>query len=178
MHLLLTGQPGVGKSTIIQKTLQTLQIHPCGFLTLAAPPQADGSSTVHLFPTQDANYLSFQIKNRIGLRSVNHVHTAYPETFDTLGVNILAKIHPPCILMDELGFMEQEAHFFQQRVLELLQQNQIPVLGVIKPRSTPFLDQIRALPNIKIIEITPENREEKLPEVIAFMQHQINKNHF
>ena len=39
--------------------------------------------------------------------------------------------------MDELGFFESEALNFQKQVLKCLA-SPIPVLGVIKPLSTPF----------------------------------------
>jgi len=40
------------------------------------------------------------------------------------------------------------------------------ILGVIKRENNEFLDKIRALPNVVILEVTEENRD-SIPEKIA-----------
>lgn len=62
------------------------------------------------------------------------------------------------MLMDELGFMENEAELFQEAVIETLKSG-VPVLGVVKKKSSPFLDRVRALAGVRIIEVTEENRD-------------------
>ena len=88
------------------------------------------------------------------------------------GVALLEQAGPPLILMDELGFMENEAHVFQQKVLEILDGN-IPVLGVIKPQSFPFLDKVRNHPKVKVLDITTENREEKFCELLSVIKNNL-----
>ena len=68
---------------------------------------------------------------------------AYPECFDTHGVETLAFDAPPdLVVMDELGIMEKEAHGFQKRVLEIMESD-LNILCVIKNKSNPFLDQVK-----------------------------------
>ncbi len=67
--------------------------------------------------------------------------------------------------MDELGFLESEAFAFQKKSLEILD-GDTPVIGVIKPRSSDFLDLVRKHPRVEILEVTPENRTERLKFVM------------
>ena len=54
------------------------------------------------------------------------------------------------LLMDELGMMENAATLFAQAVSQCLD-GAIPILGVVKPRSTPLLDAVRAHPAVQVI---------------------------
>lgn len=62
----------------------------------------------------------------------------FPEVFDRVGKR-LAEDTSGChlILMDELGFMENEAELFQEAVIETLKSG-VPVLGVVKRRVLLF----------------------------------------
>ena len=60
--------------------------------------------------------------------------------------------------MDELGFLERDAHRFQEAVLAALQGDQ-PVLAAVKNRNDPFLQAARGVPGVRVLYITRENRE-------------------
>jgi nucleoside-triphosphatase len=81
--------------------------------------------------------------------------------FDVLGVRILADRaaarRAGRIVMDELGFLETGAPRFQAAVMDCLD-GDVPILGVIKPDRTPFLDRVRAHKAVHLIEVTLENR--------------------
>ncbi|MBR4869427.1 MAG: hypothetical protein IKU12_01455, partial [Oscillospiraceae bacterium] len=54
---------------------------------------------------------------------------------------------------------------FQAAVLSALE-GPLPVLGVIKPRSTPFLDAVRSHPKVRVLEVTPETRDALLQQLL------------
>jgi nucleoside-triphosphatase len=86
--------------------------------------------------------------------------------FNNLGVRILRDARESSlIVMDELGFMESEALAFREEVLRLLD-GDAPVLGVLKSKHTPFLDQVRVHTAVKIIEVTEKNRDE-IPQMLT-----------
>jgi hypothetical protein len=60
--------------------------------------------------------------------------------------------------MDELGFLENDAHLFQAAVLAALD-GPVPVLAAIKPKETDFLRRVRQHPCGEVFYITPESRE-------------------
>lgn len=184
-HIFLTGERGVGKSTIISRITSGLDFVPGGFNTVVGRVSEDGSSD-HIFIIpygtrfdEESDIPPVAIRDRSGLvngnkdgngnKISNTVHRstdserphfkAYPDVFDTIGTDILRNsVAAKLIIMDELGFMEKDAMVFRTEVLKTLGR-EVPILGVIKPRSTPFLDCIRANKNVITIEVTEENRE-------------------
>lgn len=60
--------------------------------------------------------------------------------------------------MDELGFLERDAHRFQEAVLAALKGDQ-PVLAAVKNRNDLFLQAVRGVPGVRVLYITRENRE-------------------
>jgi nucleoside-triphosphatase len=169
-HIFLTGEIQVGKSTIIRKAVERLCIAPAGFRTVwrevnserverlcLLPFGADmgqGDSSVAVAAVRDFNVRRFE---------------ARPDVFDEVGVRILSDVSSArragLIVMDELGFIEDNAALFQSAVLDCLD-GQIPVVGAIKPRSTPFLNAVRAHSRVRIFEVTLENRN-GLVDVVA-----------
>ena len=55
---------------------------------------------------------------------------------------------------------------FQAAVLSALD-GKLPVFGVIKPRSTPFLDAVRSHPKVQVLEVTPETRDDLLQQLLS-----------
>lgn len=92
----------------------------------------------------------------------------FPEVFDSVGTALLNQPGKP-VLMDELGFFEKDAALFQQAVFSVIDSD-TPVLGVIKPKHTPFLDRVRNHPKTQVIEITRENREDMYPVVLELVK--------
>ena len=64
---------------------------------------------------------------------------------------------PGLLLMDELGFLERDAHRFQEAVLAALKGDQ-PVLAAVKNRNDLFLQAVRGVPGVRVLYITRENR--------------------
>ena len=62
------------------------------------------------------------------------------------------------LVMDELGFLENDAHRFQAAVLAALD-GSTPVLAAVKPKDTDFLRRVRQHPHGEVFNITPESRE-------------------
>lgn len=61
--------------------------------------------------------------------------------------------------MDELGPHEAEAVRFRQMVFEVLD-GPVPVLGVLQEANSPFLQEIARRPDVTVIRITKENRDD------------------
>ena len=166
MHIFLTGPLQVGKSTVIEKTLKALgQPIIGGFRTVSLTsclPQA--LAEVYLVPAGAPG--GFDRFHLAGIRWGDGLFTAYPEVFDTAGVELLQNVPAGArlILMDELGFMEKQDGLFAQAVLAALD-GPVPVLGVIKPRSARLLDRVRAHSRVQILEVRPDNRNQ-LPNVV------------
>ena len=163
-HIVLWGQRGVGKSTLARRLLEDWSGPVRGFITRASLPDADGFRSIYLHAADDPTPME-QTCNRIG-RTNRTEHTMWPEVFDGLGVELLRAQPGSLILMDELGFLEQDAAGFRRQVLRCLDGN-IPVLAVIKHKThIPFLQEIRTHPRVQLYQVTAENRDD-LPAVLS-----------
>ncbi|MDD4509952.1 MAG: nucleoside-triphosphatase [Oscillospiraceae bacterium] len=164
MHLFLTGKVRVGKSTIVQQVLQEYRGTVGGFRTILGPLMEDGGSDVFMIDINESKELGCRPENRVARRIGTTKYEGFPEAFDRIGTALLrAAQGKDLIVMDELGFMESEAHEFQQAVIDCLD-GTIPILGVVKPASTPFLEQVHKHFHTTLMEVTEQNREHVLRE--------------
>lgn len=154
-HLFLTGEKGVGKSTLLKKLLEKDTRALGGFFTVKASDVFPGRVSLHLLRAGTAdtpspeNFLFF-CKTKNG---------SIVERFERLGCNALRDSQGAQLLvMDELGPTEFHAEAFKTAVLKALDED-IPIIGVLQKASSPFLQQIAAHPNVRVIEITKENRD-------------------
>lgn len=169
MHIFLTGPVQVGKSTIIRKTLEALQITPGGFRSVSVADLPDGAMSVYLIPAGE-EAPSMTEWNRVGIRKLARGIVKFPESFERAGIAALRNAEGSrLILMDEVGRMESEAAQFSARILELLDGETL-IFGVVqKIADTPLTNAIRKHPNVRIVEISVENREEKAREVLKLV---------
>lgn len=166
-NIFLTGEVGVGKSTVIIKTLALLPtVSLGGFRTVsAAPVTKDAMLDVFIEKAWESS--PHDLTNLVGTRWGNGQFTPYPEVFDTAGVSILASTPADAafILMDELGVMEIGAERFYQAVMDMLE-GPLPVFGVIKPKHSDFLDAVRTHPRSVVFDVTERSRD-GLPDRLA-----------
>lgn len=168
MKLFISGHSGSGKSTAIYRILQELQEPFYGFWTKKYFKNFDGAAPVYLHNCRKP--LCFSKENQVGL-CIDRGTECYPKVFDTLGVAALKDIpEGSLVLLDELGFMENQALQFQKQVLELLNGN-YRVIAAMKDRSTPFLDSVRCHPQVVV-----KNAEEaKSKEFFAYALNLLKK---
>ena len=146
-HLFLTGDKGVGKSTLARCLLAGHT--PCGFRTVRVTGVLDRPS-VHLLPAVGG------VPSAENLLFYGGAYSC--DRFDTLGTAALRDRDGEDLLMDELGFLERDAHRFQEAVLAALKGDQ-PVLAAVKNRNDPFLQAVRGVPGVRVLYITRKNRE-------------------
>lgn len=175
MHIFLTGEIQVGKSTIIRQVLDRLEGEAGGFLT-----EFDGNRNVwpkrlYMRPASARRFSTGgQVKpeSRLAvLMRENEKPQVCLDTFEVFGVRLLreAMERASLIVMDECGRLEGEAVLFQRTVLRALD-SPVPILGVVRqlPQAS-WLDKIKAHPSVTLITVTRENRDglgEKLAELL------------
>lgn len=154
-HLFLTGEMGIGKSTLVRKLMSRAAGAAGGFLTVKTEEVFPGKPSLHLLtpdrpliPTAE-NFLTF-CGEATGETAVN---------FDRLGCAALSHTENwKLLVMDELGPHETEAALFRKAVLKTLD-GSVPVLGVLQKADSPFLSEIRTHPKVTVIEVTRQNRD-------------------
>jgi nucleoside-triphosphatase len=154
---MLTGERGIGKSTIIHDFFIDYRGKISGFKTLKEHRETHRS---YLFGIHEDMCQSD--KSCICIADEHNRLKGIPYTFESKGVAILKEClqsPPDLLIMDELGVFENEAFEFQRLVFECLNSS-IPVIGVVKAKSSPFLDAIRNRDDVETITVTKENRNE------------------
>jgi len=165
MHIFLTGEIQVGKSTVIAKTLSLLKITPGGFKTYFGPDRELPERLLYMNSGSEPKI--FREENVVARFFRDQPPRILTEKFNTYGAELIrsARVDPGLILMDECGSLEREALIFQKEVMDTLAGN-IPVLGVVKLASSGWTDQIRNHPKVRLITVTRENRD-ALPAILA-----------
>ena len=166
--IFLTGVPGCGKTTTIQKVLTLIPRKASGFITQEI--REEGRRKGFKITTLDGReaimaHVDIRGKPRIGKYGVDL------RAIDEVAVKSLrcALDEGNLTVIDEIGPMEILSERFCQIVIEILNRD-IVVLGTIVKRSLPFTDRIKALPNVILLEITKENRDsivERLHELLT-----------
>lgn len=162
-NIFLSGEINVGKSTIIQHIIKSLNIsrEEIGGFYTRAYVEKGVLRGFYIDPIKYEHDLPSLRDRLIGYTPDGEVWMGRTDTFEGLGVEILNYcLNQPfkLIIMDELGFFENTAFKFQAKVHEVLSSDK-RVLGVIKPISTPFMDSIRNRKDVEEIEITRNNRD-------------------
>lgn len=147
-HLFLTGEKGVGKSTLIRHLL--VGHRPCGFRTIRVEGVLERPS-VHLLAAAGGVPSEENLLFYCGAYA--------PEAFDTLGVAALQNRDGDVLLMDELGPAESRAEKFAAAVLAALD-GELPVLGVLQRADTEFLRAVASHPRVRVVTVTEGNRDE------------------
>ncbi len=160
-HIIISGEIGVGKSTLIKRLTTALDVPTYGFYTKRAnEPNESGLFPIYLHPAQcTEKERIYTAANTVGLVG-SAERTAFPNVFDTLGVECIRSAKSDgIIVMDELGFLERDAFLFQSAVLDALSDN-TPVIAAIKARhDIEFLERVRAHENVLLYTVTEQNRD-------------------
>lgn len=164
MHILIVGETGVGKSTLIGKLLNKIESPVYGFLTEKTGADTDGLAKVYIHPANGAK--TYPDTNIVGICSSKGAE-ARAEVFERVGAPLLTGIPAgAAVLMDELGFMESSAPLFCDRVLQILDGPYF-VIAAVKPMNTPFLMQVRSHPKARVYNIDIDNRETLFERILS-----------
>ena len=168
-HIFLTGSVQAGKSTVLEKVLAGLNVTVGGFRSGSGTQRHEADRWLYLWDVMERPI--FDAAHRVAYITPEK-RCAYPERFDTLGCAALRRAKQTgadLIVMDECGFLERDAAIFQAEVLNTLD-GDIPVLGVVRLRSDGWTDAIRNHPNVTLITVTAENRDQLPGQIITMMQ--------
>ncbi len=167
-NFLLTGEPGVGKTTIIQSVLGEISMNAGGFFTqeIKSGKTQKGFQLITLDGQQcvlaTANKKSTYKIGKFGVDIKIMSDIAVPALKQALDGSSL-------IIIDEIGKMECFSKEFRDIVIRCLD-SKIPVLGTIQNFASPFINSITNREDVVIITVTEENRA-KIPNHIIEILH-------
>lgn len=171
--LLLTGQPGIGKSTIVQAVIERLGEAAGGFYVRA--PWVDGRRERFELVTLSGETARLALESRA---------PAFPREvdFDVFKVNLdaveglaidslkAALASKKVVIVDELGPMQFVSDRFKYLVWTLLNDPSCLVFGTIVERPYPFADDLKKLARVQLIPVTRANRDALPGQLIDQLQ--------
>lgn len=165
--ILLTGAPGVGKTTIIQQAIIKIKKKAGGFYTREIRDKGERKG--------------FEIVTLDGKRAVlSHTDIKSPyrvskygidiANFDNIGVLSLRQAIQDCdiICIDEIGKMELYSFIFREAVMDALDSGK-KIVGTIMLAPDEWANQIKEDPRVEVKPVYRTNRQQILQELITWL---------
>jgi len=166
--LLLTGTPGIGKTTLIRKVAERLAGYRLGgFYTeeIRETGQRVGFRLITFNGEAGIMaHVNFTQRYRISKYGVDvSVIDRFAETALTLVEEV------DVYLIDEIGKMECFSSLFVSRVKSLLNSNK-PVIATVAKKGTGLIDTAKLWPGSELWELTRANRDARVMEVVRWFE--------
>jgi nucleoside-triphosphatase len=173
MKLVITGPPGIGKTTLVIKVIKRLKDRAIGFWTEEVRDRIKKERTGFRIESTDgksAIFASkfFTSKHLVGSYGVN------VERFESIALPILEKARESkdkIIVIDEVGKMELFSKKFADMVQELFSDPKRSMLITLPIRDVhPLVRWIRRHPQGILLELTKSNRDGLVDEVVNLLR--------
>lgn len=162
-NILLTGKPGVGKTTALKSAIGRIDADAGGFYTQESRigKERSGFEIVTLSGNKRAMASKgYESQYRVGGYGVDI------ESVDMMaaGTVLDAISNKSVIVIDEIGKMELYSDKFRSAVLRALDSGK-PVIGTIMEKNNTFADVIKARDDVELVQVTENNRD-TLPDIL------------
>jgi nucleoside-triphosphatase len=171
-NILLTGLPGVGKTTFVKKlSEELLGLHPVGFYTEEIRERGVRKG-----------FDLISLDGRRGLLS--HVEIESPYRVGKYRVDVkgfedflesIAFFAPALnlIIIDEIGKMECLSPKFKKLITEILDSGKV-LIATVAFKGGGLIEEIKKRDDIRLFEVTQKNRDSLLSEILLYVQRRSN----
>ena len=167
-NILLTGLPGVGKTTLIRRLSEELKnLHPAGFYTEEI--------------REEGFRKGFELISLDGKRGLlSHVEIKSPYRVGKYRVDVkgfegfldsIAFFAPETklIIIDEIGKMECLSLEFKRLIKEILNSEKM-IIATIAFKGSGLIEEIKKRNDVRLFEITVKNRDSLLSEIFSYLK--------
>ncbi len=171
MKIVLTGEPGIGKTTLIKKLAKVLGNKAIGFWTEEVRDPKTRKRTGFKVVSTEGNSLlfaskTFTSKHLVGSYGVN------VQRFESVALPILEKAlrENKVVLVDEVGKMELFSKPFRELIRALIHDPRKHMVITIPIRDVhPLVAEIRRLTGAVLLEVSKENRDGLLEDILSLL---------
>lgn len=166
INLFLTGKVGVGKSTLLMNVIEKIDLSIGGYIT---EKEFEGHTKIFIIRSL-YNYIEKYPIAKVDKK--NSRKKIYRDNFRYSITSTLDKSlkNRDLIIMDELGFMEENIEPFTSKVFEILDSDKM-VLGVLKDYDCQFLNRIKARDDVFVLEVTEDNRDYLCQDIMDILKN-------
>lgn len=166
-NLLLTGRPGVGKTTIIRAVAQTLGERAGGFYTEEVRERGRRVGFRIVTLNGETGWLAhvrLPGRYRVGKYNVN------VDDLERIGVTAIrrAQALSDVVLIDEIGPMELYSPAFKQAVMSAMD-SPVPLVATVMARFEPWTHALKVRRDAEVWEVTVANRDAMPARVLAWV---------
>jgi nucleoside-triphosphatase len=164
-HILLTGRPGVGKTTVIRRAADLLADRTvAGFFTAeirVAGQRRGFQAATYSGKSCVMSHVDFRGRQRVGRYGVD------VGAFEEL---VLPELGRNCdvMLIDEIGKMECFSQRFVDTVRSLLD-GSTPVVATVAISGTGLIAEVKRRPDVETWQVTHDNRDETPQRLATFL---------
>jgi len=163
-NILITGIPGIGKTTLIKKLAEELKgFHPVGFYTAEIREGGIRKGFELISLDGKRGLLSHvDIKSPYRVSKYNVDIKGFEEFLDSIA---FLPSETNIVIIDEIGKMECFSDKFRRLIKEILNSGKL-VIATIAIKSGGEIEEIKKRDDIKLFEITHGNRDSLLSEIL------------
>ncbi|MGQ9492398.1 MAG: NTPase [Anaerolineae bacterium] len=165
--VLLSGQPGVGKTTLIKRAIAFLPGYWGGFYTQEI--RGIKSRLGFEIVTLDGQQALLAHVDKPGTPRVGK-YGVYVENVDRVAVPALYRAveEADYVVIDEIGKMELLSEKFRAAVLYVVHSPK-RVLGTVIWQQHPWADALKNLPGVCVVTVTLANRQHLLHQILPLL---------
>lgn len=169
----ITGLPNAGKTQALIKVIEMLEESEQSVGGMITEPITKKNRRLGFYivdwMTKEKDVLAhvdFDSKVIVGRYKVNI------DALERIGVNAIENAGAECdiIIIDEVGRMEVESERFVDAVKKILEEDKPLILTLHKKSRNPLLQDIRRRDDVRILEVTPINRNLLPYKIIKLMK--------
>lgn len=164
--IFITGERGVGKSTLLKKIIKNVDCSIGGFIQEKEFIGESKRFKVNsLYNLEESYTIGFYDAKKRELHSDMNM-------FNIISQDILLKSldNRELIVLDELGFMEEKAPLFKETVFKILNSNKA-VIGVLKECDGNFVQKIAKREDVQVFKIDENNRGLMEYKILQMLQN-------
>jgi nucleoside-triphosphatase len=168
--LLLTGRPGVGKTTLITAVAQALGPRADGFYTQEIHQQGKRQG-FELIGLRGGRATLAHVQLKGGGRPCVGRYGVDVAALERVGVAALerATAQGRIVIVDEVGKMELFSPAFKRAVLAALD-GPAPLIATVMARPHPWVDALKARPGVTLWQVTLKNRDEMPERILEWLK--------
>lgn len=165
-NIFLTGEKGIGKTTLINKILNHINCDIGGY---TVKPIIEGN--LKHFYISSIEDISKKALMATGDTTKRKIVTIYEDSLNNFGAELINECikTKDLIILDEIGFIESKCINFKNSVIKALNSNKT-VIGVLKEFNGDFIKIIKERDDVILFVVNERNRDELLPCILETLK--------